>query len=91
MGLVAGEHEIHHQVDDVARREVFAGVLVQGFVEAANQLFEYRAHGGVVDQVRVQIDALEPLHHLEQEAALVKLADGVVEVEFLQHLAHVRR
>ena len=77
------------KVDDVARGEVLAGVLVQGLVEAADQLFEDRAHGRVVDQVGMQIDALEPLHHLEQEAGLVELADGVVEVELLQHLPHV--
>ena len=63
--------------------------LVQGFVEAADQLLEDRAHGRVVDQVRVKIDALEPFHHLEQQTRLVELADGVVEVEPLQHLAHV--
>ena len=76
-------------MDHVARSEVLAGVLVQCLVEAPDQLFEDRAHGRVVDQVGVQIDALEPLHHLKQQTRLVELADGVVEVEFLQHLAHV--
>ena len=87
--FVAREHEIHHQMDDVARGEVLAGVLVQGFVELAEQLFEDGAHRRVVDRARVQIDALEPLHHLEQEPRLVELADRVVEVEPFHHAPHV--
>ena len=37
----------------------------------------------------MQVHVLEPLEHLEQEPRLVELADRVVEVELLQHLAHV--
>ena len=88
--LVAGEHQIDHQVHDVARREVLAGVLVQRLVELPDQLLEDRAHRRVVDLVRVQVDVLEALQHLEEQPRLVELADGVVEVELLQHLAHVR-
>ncbi len=87
--LVAGEHQIHHQVHDVARREVLAGILVQRFVELPDQLLEDRAHRRVVDPVGVQVDVLEALEHLEEKPRLVELADGVVEVELLQHLAHV--
>ena len=79
----------HHQVDDVARGEVLAGVLVQRLVELADQLLEDRAHLVVVDPVRVQVDVLEALHHQEEQPRLVQLGDGVVEVELLQHLAHV--
>ena len=89
-GLVAGQHQVDHQVDDVARREVLAGVLVQRLVELADQLLEDRPHRRVVDLVGVQVDVLEALEHLEEQARLVELADGVVEVELLQHLAHVR-
>ena len=88
--LVAGEHQVHHQVHHVARREVLARVLVQRLVELPDQLLEDRAHRGVVDPVRVQVDVLEALEHLEQQPRLVELADRVVEVELLQHLAHVR-
>ena len=88
--FVAGQHQVHHEVHDVAGREVLAGVLVQRLVELAEQLLEDRAHGRVVDLVRVQVDILEALEHLEQEPRFVELADGVVEVEPLQHLAHVR-
>ena len=88
--LVTGEHEIHHQMHDISRREVLAGILVQRLVELPDQLLEDRAHRGVVDLVRVQVDVLEALEHLEQQPRLVELADRVVEVELLQHLAHVR-
>ena len=87
--LVAREHEIHHQVDHVARGEVLAGIFVQRLVELADQLFEDCPHRGVVDLARVQIHGPEALQHLEQQPRLVELADGVVEVEPLQHLAHV--
>jgi hypothetical protein len=40
----------------------------------------------MVRVVRMQVDALEALEHLKWEPRLVELADGVVEVEFLQHL-----
>ena len=88
--LVAREHQVHHQVHDVARREVLARVLVQRLVELPDQLLEDRAHRRVVDLVRVQVDVLEALHHLEEQPRLVELADRVVEVELLEHLAHVR-
>jgi hypothetical protein len=37
----------------------------------------------------VQVHVLEPLEDLEQQTRFVELADRVVEVELLQHLAHV--
>ena len=89
-GLVAGQHQVDHQVHDVARREVLAGVLVERLVELPDQLLEDRPHRGVVDLVGVEVDVLEALQHLEEQPGLVELADGVVEVELLQHLAHVR-
>jgi len=88
--VVAGQHEVHHEMHDVARGEVFAGILVERLVELPDELLEDRAHRRVVDHVRVQVDVLEALEHLEQEPSLVQPADGVVDVELLQHLAHVR-
>ena len=89
--FVTREQEVDHQVNDIAGREVLAGVLVQGFVELAYQLFEDRAHRGVVDGIGVQVDRgiVEPLHHLEEQPRFIELADGVVEVELLNHLSHV--
>ena len=74
---------------DVPRREVLARVLVLGFVELADEFLEDRTHGGVVDLTRVEIDILKALHYLEEESPFVELADGVVKVELLEHLAHV--
>ena len=82
--------EVDHQVHHVAGREVLAGVLVQRLVELADQLLEDRAHRRVGDPVRVQVDVLEALEHQEEQPRLVQLGDRVVEVELLQHLAHVR-
>ena len=76
-------------MDDVPGRKVLAGVLVQGLVELTDQFLEDRPHGRVVDPVGVQIHVLEALQHLEQQPGLLELADGVVEVEALQHVAHV--
>ena len=87
--LVAREHEVDHEVDDVAGREVLAGVLVHRLVELAQELLEDSAHRRVVDQLGMEIDVLEALHDLENESRLVELADRVVEIEFLDDLAHV--
>ena len=89
--LVAGQQQVDHEMDHVAGGEVLAGVLFQRLVELPDELLEDRAHGEVVDRVRVEIHLriAEPLHHLEQETRLIELGDGVVEVELLQHLAHV--
>ena len=88
---VAGQQQVDHEVDDIAGGEVLAGVLVQRLVELPDELLEDRAHREVVDLVRVEIHLriAEPLHDQEQQSRLVELGDGVVEVELLQHLAHV--
>ena len=49
LGLIAGQHQIDHQVNDVPGGEVLTGVLVQRLVELPDQLLEDRAHGGIVD------------------------------------------
>ena len=88
-GFVPGQHEINHQVNDIPGREVLARVLVQRFVESADQLFEDGTHRRVVDLVGVEVHASKPLQHLEQEARLIEPPYGAVEVELLQDLAHV--
>ena len=89
--LVTGQQQVDHEMDHIAGGEVLAGVLFQRLVELPDELLEDGAHGEVVDRVRVEIHLriAEPLHHLEQQPRLVELGDGVVEVELLQHLAHV--
>ena len=86
---VRRQQQVHHQADDLARGEVLAGVLVERLVERADQFLEDGAHLVVGDRVGVQVDRLEALHHQEEQPGLVQLGDGVVEVELLQHLAHV--
>ena len=87
--LVAREHEVDHEVDDVSGRKVLAGVLVHRLVELAQELLEDSAHRRVVDQLGMEIDVLEALHDLEDESRLVELADSVGEIEFLDDLAHI--
>ena len=88
--FIARKHQIDHQMHDIAWRAVLTWILVQRFVELADELLEDSAHRGVVDLVGMQIHILEALKHLEQQTCLIQFADRVVEVEFLQHFAHVR-
>ena len=87
--LVARQHEIDYEVNDIAGREVLAGVLVERFVELADQLLEHRSHGRVVDLVRMQVDVAEPLDDLIQEPPFVEDADLIGEAERVEHLCHV--
>ena len=77
---------MHH----VARGEVFAGILVQGLVELADQLLEDRPHLGIGDFVGVEVYVLEALEDLVQQLRFLQLVDGVVEPKVLQHVDHVR-
>ena len=74
---------------DITRRVVLPGIFVEGLIELADQLFEDRPHRGVVDFVGMEIDILEFLEYLEEEAGFIELADRVVEIEFLDHLPHI--
>jgi hypothetical protein len=86
---VLRQQEVNHQADHLAGGEVLAGVLVQGFVELADQLLEDVAHLQVAHAVRVEVDVLEPLQDQEEQPGLVQLGDGVLEVELLQHFPQV--
>ncbi len=87
--LVLSEEQADHEADHLTRGEVLAGVLVQRLVELADQLLEDIAHLDVGDLVRVQVYGAKALHHLEEQACLVELGDGVVEVELFEDFAHV--
>ncbi len=82
--LLAGVDEVRHQADDLARREVVAGLLVGLFVEPHHQMLEQVAHLEVVDAVRVQIDVGHRLDDGEQAVAGVELLDLVAELEALE-------
>src|SRR6266850_2883893 len=75
---------------NIPGRKVLAWVLVERLVELAQHFLKDGPHRGVVDPVRVHVHIFEALEHLEEQPCLVELADRVVEIEPLQHLAHVR-
>ena len=87
--LVPREHEVRHEMHGVAGGEVLAGVFVERLVELAYEFLEDGAHGGVVHHLGVQFHLAKAFHDLEEEARLVELGYGVVEIEFLDDLAHV--
>ena len=68
---------------------MLTGVFVQRFVELADQLFEDRAHHRVRHAIRMKIDILKALQHLEEESCFAQPLNRVVEVELLQYVAHI--
>ena len=88
---VLDEQQVHHQPDHLARGEVLAGRLVGDFGELADQLLEDAAHRGVVDHVRVQIDAGELLGDQIEQIGLGQALDLAGEVEALEDVARRRR
>ena len=89
--VILDEEQVHHQPDDLARREVLAGRLVGQLGEPADQLLEDEAHLLVADLVRVQVDAGEPLGHLIEQLGLVEPVDLGRELEALEDVADVLR
>ena len=86
--VILDEDQIDHQPDDFARREVLAGGLVGEFGELADQLLEDRAHLGVADGFRVQVDVGELLGDQVEQPGLGQPVDLGVEVEALEDVAH---
>ncbi len=68
---------------------MLTGILVQGFVELADQLLKDRPHHRVWHAIWMKIDVLEPLHHLEEQTGLCEPSDRVVEIKLFQHVAHL--
>ena len=87
--VIAREQQVYHEANDVAGREVFARVLVQRFIELADQLLEDRSHLGVGNAFGAQVHVLEALDHLVQQLGFLELGDRVVEAEVLDYLQHV--
>ena len=54
--VILDEDQVDHEPDDFAGREVLSGGLVGDFSELADQLLEDRAHFGVGDRLRVEVD-----------------------------------
>lgn len=59
--VVLDEEEVHHEPDDLSRREVLTGGLVRQLRELPDQLLEHGAHLGVADRLGVQVDVRELL------------------------------
>ncbi len=94
------EDEVGHQLHDVARREVLAGLLVVLLVEAADQLLEDRAHAVVVerraaapsvDRAEVDRRVEELLDQAAEDVGIDERRDLVAELELVEDLLHVRR
>ncbi len=88
--FVSRQKQVHHEMNDITRREVFAGVFIEGFVELPDQLLEDCPHRRVIDDIRVEVHVLEALQDLKQQPGFVELADRVIEIEFLQNFLHIR-
>ena len=89
--VVLGEQEVHHQADDLARREVLAGGLVRLLREAPDQLLVDVAHLRVADDVGVQVDVGEAGDDEVQETGLVESLDLLLESELVDDLPCRRR
>ncbi len=65
-------------------------VLVGDLSELADQVLEDRAHLGIADRLRMEIDAGELLRHLVQHPALGQAVDLGVEVESFEDVTDRR-
>ena len=88
---VRREQQIHHQPDHFARREVVAGRLVRGFVEAPDQVFEDQAHVVIGNGVGMQVDVGELADNQVEPVGLVELGDLLLELEVLEYLSGLGR
>ena len=91
-GVVVGEQQVDHQLDDLARGVVLPGVLVVRFGKAADEFFEDVAHLQIGDAGGVQV-GLAGGEFLEHHVEHVLLGHGgqvrPKRFEALQYLAHV--
>ncbi len=81
--VVVDEQQVHHQPDDLARREVLSGGLVGELRELADQLLVEVAHLDVRDDVRVQVDLGELADDLVEEVGPAQPLDLDAEVELV--------
>ena len=89
--VVVDEQDVHHQPDDLARREVVAGGLVGQLVEAADEVLEDQPHLLVRHRIRVQVHVAELGDDEVEDVRLAHLLDLVLELEELEDGADVRR
>ena len=89
--VVLDEQQVHHQADDLARREVLAGRLVRELGEPADQLLEDQPHLGVADRVGMQVDVRELLGDEVKQVRLREPVDLHGELEALEDVPDSRR
>ena len=89
--VVIDKQNVHHQPDDLARREVIARGLVGQFVEAADEVLEDEPHLLVRHRVRVQVDIAELPDDEVQDICLAHPLDLVLKLEEIEDVAHVAR
>ena len=87
---VAGEEQIDHQPDDLARSEVLPRSFVRLLAEAPDQLFEHVAHLQTPDSVGMQIDVGELSDDEVEQVGLVQTHDLLAEAEPLERLGYPR-
>lgn len=93
------EHQVGHELDDVAGCPVLAGLLVVLVVEPAEKLLEHHAHVVVVQPrqfaggLRAEVDGGrgEPLNHRAQNARVHEGLHLVAELELGDDVRHVGR
>ena len=85
--VVRDEEQVDHQADDLAGREVLAGLLVADLGEPPDQLLEDVAHLDVGHRVGVQVDLAELGDDQVEPVGLVELGDVLLEAEVFDDLA----
>ena len=85
------QQQVDHQLDDLARREVLARLLVRLLRPDADQFLEDVAHPDVVHALGGEVDGREPPDHLVEQVLFGHARDLLVEGEPLHDAAHVGR
>ena len=89
--VVIDEENVHHEPNDLARREVIARGLIGKFIEAADQVLEDEPHLLVGDAVWVQVDIGELRDDEIEDVRLAHLLDLGLKLKVLEDAAHVGR
>ena len=83
------QQQVHHQLDDLARGEVLAGLFVGLLRSDADQFLEDIPHLHVVDPLRRQVQFGEPLDDLEELVVLVHARYLLAKPEAVHNLADI--
>ena len=88
---VAREHEVHHQFDHLAGREVLTGILVVLFVELPDEFLKDVAHLVAAHAVGVKVHRIggKLLDEQIERSFLMQGLDGVADLEPVQDIPDV--